>query len=98
MTQRKTLIVQGICRKNIGNWEWKKFWQPAMATVHKQAAKAGHDYKLFLEPIGDDWNVDTWFPEANLGVYQNVYYKFQWMKGWENYDQIYWLDSDIVVW
>lgn len=94
----KKLIVQGICRDNVSDWEWKNFWSPAMASVRKWAEKRGHDYKLFLEPTGDDWNADEWFPEAKLGYFKNVYYKFQWMKGWDEYDQVYWLDSDILIW
>ena len=98
----KTLIVQGICKDNISSYEWETFWVPCMKSVKSWADRSGFDYKLYTERLDDTFDVEAWFPEANLQQYENVFYKFQWMKDcsrpYSPYDYVFWLDSDILVW
>ena len=96
----KVLIVQGICTDNVPPGEMKNFWNPCMDTVRKWAGNRGWDYKLFTERRNDDFNISTWEQFLIPGretISQNQFYKFQWMDGWDNYDHVYWLDSDCYI-
>ena len=96
----KVLIVQGICMEYVHPGEMKNFWDQCMKTVSEWATRRGWDYKLFTEARNDDFNISTWQQSLIPGretISQNQFYKFQWMDGWDNYDHVYWIDSDCYI-